>query len=191
MKDEEVVEPGDTFLSSPILLDDKLFHVRRRLGSSMVSASLVDAKSLEPIWRTDFGGAVAGLIPGPEGVDVVSNQGDVFRVGRANVESGVASSPVLASEVIENLSFDNLLKNEAGDLIAVSGNKNNDLLSLQSGGQKSRLFKLGLEASDEVSHPPILIDGKLVVASKQGLIAKIDADSGRVDGTPFLPPVAP
>jgi len=191
VKDVEVVEPGDTFLSSPILLDDKLFHVRRRLGSSMVSASLVDAKSLEPVWRTDFGGEVAGLIPGRDGVDVVSNQGDVFRVGRANLESGVASSPVIASEVIENLSFDNLLKSEAGDLIAVSGNKNNDLLSLQSGADKSRLFKLGLEPGDEVSHPPILIDGKLVVASKRGQIAKIDADSGQVDGTPFLPPVAP
>ena len=191
VKDEEVVEPGDTFLSSPILLDDKLFHVRRRLGSSMVSASLVDAKSLEPVWRTDFGGEVAGLIPGRDGMDVVSNQGDVFRVGRANLESGIASSPVIASEVIENLSFDNLLKSEAGDLIAVSGNKNNDLLSLRSGADKSRLFKLGLEPGDEVSHPPILIDGKLVVASKGGQIAKLDADSGQVDGTPFLPPVAP
>jgi len=87
--------------------------------------------------------------------------------------------------VIENLSFDNLLKSEAGDLIAVSGNKNNDLLSLRSGADKSRLFKLGLEPGDEVSHPPILIDGKLVVASKRGQIAKIDADSGQVDGTPF------
>ena len=191
LKDEEVVEPGDTFLSPPVLLDDKLFHVRRRLGSSMVSASLVDAKSLEPVWRTDFGGEIAGVIPGRDGVDVVSNQGDIFRVGRANLESGVASSPVIASEVIENLSFDNLLKSEAGGLIAVSGNKNNDLLSLESGSDKSRLFKLGLEPGDAVSHPPILIDGKLVVASKRGQIAKIDAESGLVEGTPFLPPVAP
>lgn len=191
LKDEEVVEPGDTFLCSPVLLDDKLFHIRRRLGSLMVSASLVDAKSLEPVWRTDFGGEIAGVIPGGDGVDVVSNQGDVFRVGRASLESGVASSPVFASEVIENLSFDNLLKSDAGDLIAVSGNKNNDLLSLPEGSQRSRLFKLGLEPGDSVSHPPILIDGKLVVASKRGQIARIDADSGVVDGTPFLPPVAP
>lgn len=191
MKDEEVVEPGDTFLCSPTLLDDKLFHVRRRLGSSMVSASLVDAKSLEPVWRTDFGGEIAGVVPGRGSVDVVSNQGDVFRLGPANLESGVASSPVMASEVIENLSFDELLKSEEGNLIAVSGNKNNDLLSLQSGADKSRLFKLGLEPGDAVSHPPILIDGKLVVASKGGQIAKLDADSGILEGTPFLPPVAP
>ena len=191
IKDEEVVEPSDTFLCSPVLLDDKLFHVRRRVDSSMVSASLVDAKSLEPVWRTDFGGAIAGVIPGRDGVDVVSNQGDVFRVGQANLESGVASSPVIASEVIENLSFDNLLKSEAGDLIAVSGNKNNDLLSLQSGADRSRLFKLGLEPGDAVSHPPILVGGKLVVASKGGQIVKIDAESGLVEGTPFLPPVAP
>jgi len=182
---------GRGLLCSPVLLDDKLFHVRRRLGSSMVSASLVDAKSLQPVWRTDFGGEIAGVFPSREGVEVVSNQGDVFRVGRANLESGVASSPVIASEVIENLSFDDLLKSEDGDLIAVSGNKNNDLLSLQSGAKKSRLFKLGLEPGDSVSHPPILIDGSLVVASKRGQIAKVNVDSGLVDGTPFLPPVAP
>ena len=191
VKDEEVVEPGDTFLCSPVLLDDKLFHVRRRVNSSMVSASLVDAKSLEPVWRTDFGGEIAGVLPGPNGIDVVSNQGDIFRVGRASLESGVASSPIIASEVIENLSFDNLLKNESGDLYAVSGNTNNDLLRLPSGSDKSKLFKLGLEPGDAVSHPPILIDGKLVVASQRGQIAKVDADSGFIDGTPFLPPVAP
>ncbi len=190
MKDEEVVEPGDTFLCSPVLLDDKLFHVRRRLGSSMVSASLVDAKSLEPVWRTDFGGAVAGVMPGRDRVEVVSNQGDIFRVGRESLESGVASSPIVASEVIENLAFDQVLSDD-GDLYAVSGNANNDLLSLRSGSEKSRLLKLGLEPDDAVSHAPIMIGGKLVVASKRGQIAKLNVGSGLVEGTPFLPPVAP
>ena len=194
LRDQEVVEPGDTFFCSPILLDDNLFHVRRRLGSSMVSASLVNAKSLEPIWRTDFGGEVAGVVPSDNGLDVVSKQGDVFRVDRSSVESGIASAPVLASEVVENLSFDKLLPVAKDTLLAVGGGKeddNNDVLSYSSQSGKSRLFKLGLEPGDRVSHAPQWIDQKMMIATRQGQIARINPNSGTTDGTPFLPPVSP
>ena len=61
--DLKVLKHGtDSFVAPSVKLDDKLFHVRRRIGSGMVSASLADANTLEPIWRNDFGGEVAGPV---------------------------------------------------------------------------------------------------------------------------------
>ena len=192
-KDEEVVEPGDTFLAAPKVLDDKLFHVRRRLGSSMVSASMVDALSLEPVWRTDFGGSVAGIVGDGNAIQAVSNQGDIFKIDGDALQSQVALSPIIASEVIENLSFSKLLL--SGDnLVSVSADdtgRSNDLLSYKMGSEQSRLARMGIEQGDIVVHDPVLLGKDLVVATKQGQIAKLDVESGQLKGSPFLPPVSP
>ena len=192
-KDEEVVEPGDTFLAAPKVLDDKLFHVRRRLGSSMVSATMADALSLEPVWRTDFGGAVAGIVEAGNAMQAVSNQGDIFKLDGGVLESQVASGPVIASEVIENLSFSKVLVSD-DRLVSVSANeasRSNDLLSYQLGSNESRLTRMGIEAGDIVVHDPLLLGTDLVVATRQGQIAKLDVLSGQLKGSPFLPPVSP
>ena len=190
-KDEEVVEPSDVFLSEPTVIDDKIFHVRRRAGSNMASASLVDGKSLQPMWRTDFGGPLGGVTEIGSGLTAVNNQGDIFDVSANDVSSGVATRAIISSEVIETLKFDQLMPLDNDGFVMANSRGTKDLLSFEKGASKSRLFKMGIEPNDNPQQPPISIGGNLIVASQQGLVSKLDSNSGRIIGTPFLPPVSP
>lgn len=192
-KNEEVVEPADVFLGKLTVIDDKLFHVRRRAGSNMASASLVDGKSLKPFWETNFGGPLAGMISTGDGdaMTAVNNQGDVFNVTDGDIDAGVASKAIISSEVIETLKFDQLLPLSDGDFVMANSRGAKDLLYYQPGSKKSRLFNLGIQPNDQPQQPPISVAGNLVVASQQGLVSKIDPKTGRIIGTPFLPPVSP
>lgn len=190
---EEVVEPADVFLGELTVIDDKLFHVRRRSGSNMASASLVDGKSLKPVWETNFGGSLAGVVSSSDGqgLTAVNNQGDVFDISDGDIADGVATKAVIASEVIETLKFDQLLPLSDKEFVVANSRGTKDLLYFQQGSSKSRLFTMGIESNDQPQQPPISIAGNLVVASRQGLVSKIDPKNGRMVGTPFLPPVSP
>ena len=190
-KNEEVVEPADVFLSEPTVIDDKLFHVRRRAGSNMASASLVDGKSLEPIWRTDFGGPLGGVTAIGSSLTAVNNQGDIFEVSSNDISAGVATRAIISSEVIETLKFDQLMPLDNDSFVMANSRGAKDLLFYEKGATKSRLFKMGIEPNDNPQQPPISIGGNLIVASQQGLVSKLDAKTGRTIGTPFLPPVSP
>ena len=190
-KNEDVSEPADVFLSEPIVIDDNLFHVRRRSGSNMASASLVDGKTLEPIWRTDFGGPLGGVTSIGSGLTAVNNQGDVFDVVENDISAGVATRAIISSEIIETLKFDQLMPLGNDSFVMANSRGAKDLLFYQKDASKSRLFKMGIEPNDNPQEPPITIGGNLIVASQQGLVSKLDAKTGRIIGTPFLPPVSP
>ena len=190
-KNEEVIEPADVFLSQLTVIDDKLFHVRRRAGSNMASASLVEGKSLVPIWRTDFGGPLGGVSVKGSSLTAVNNQGDIFDVSANDLSDGVATRAIISSEVLETLKFDQLMPQGDNAFVMANSRGAKDLLFYENGASKSRLFKMGIEPNDNPQQPPITIGGNLIVASQQGLVSKLDGKSGRIIGTPFLPPVSP
>ena len=190
-KNDENAEPGDSFLSAPTVIDDKIFHIRRRANSNMASASLADGKTLKPIWETNFGGAVAGVVPNGDGLTAVSNEGTIFNVTSGDISAGVAKRPIIASEVIESLKFDTLVPLSDDQFIVANSKGARDLLSYKEGDPKSRLFNMGLESNDEPEQSPLAMGNGLVVASRQGLISKLDTKNGSILGTPFLPPVSP
>ncbi len=190
-KNEEVIEPGDVFLGQPTVIDDKIFHVRRRANSNMASASLVDGKSLKPIWRTDFGGPLGGVTESDAGLTAVNNQGDVFDVSTNDIRSGVAKRAIISSEVIETLKFDQMMDMGADAFVMANTRGAKQLLFYEKGANKSKLFEMGIEANDQPQQPPIIVGESLVVASQQGLVTKIDPRNGRIIGSPFLPPVTP
>ena len=190
-KNEEVIEPADIFLGQPTVIDDKIFHVRRRANSNMASASLVDGKSLKPIWRTDFGGPLGGVTKSESGLIAVNNQGDVFDVTAKDVNSGVAKRAIISSEVIETLKFDQMMALSADAFVMANTRGAKELLFYEKGANKSKLFQMGIEPNDQPQQPPIIVGENLVVASQQGLVTKIDPRNGRIIGSPFLPPVSP
>ena len=190
-KNEEVVEPADIFLGQPTVIDDKIFHVRRRAGSNMASASLVDGKSLKPIWRTDFGGPLGGVAANGSGLTAVNNQGDVFDVSASDISSGVAKRAIISSEVIETLKFDQLMSMGDDSFVMANSRGAKELLFYENGASKSRLFQMGIEPNDQPQQPPITVGENLIVASQQGLVSKINPQNGRIMGSPFLPPVSP
>lgn len=186
---EILVEPNDTFLSPVHKLDDYLLHVRQRNRSGMVSVSLVNAMTLKPVWRTDIGGELAGPpITNGDRVTVVSNQGDLFSLDSDAMAAGYTDSPVRASSVVEDLKFESLIPLANDSFACIGPLDRKDLLFGDSATGKSKLLVLSNRA-DQPACLPIAIGQDLILPTRTGQVARIDATTGQIVGTPFQPPL--
>ena len=180
---------ADSFVAPCVKLDDKLFHVRKRIGSGMVSASLVEANTLEPIWRNDFGGQVAGPVIVAGGKQLaVSNQGDLFDMSAAN-KGGFVRQAAKASTVIENLEFSTTSALDDGSWVSVGGKGSREFATFDASGTLE-LTNLA-SPSDNPACEPISVNGQLIVANSNGQVAAVNPATGGLSGEAFLPPVAP
>lgn len=190
-KRDEIIDHADAFLAPLAKLDENILHVRRRSDSGMLSASLVDATSLEPFWRTDFGGQPVGPpIPSGNAISVVSNQGDLFRLDSQNFEMGLANAAVKASKILEDLKFDFQVPLVENTFACIGPVDQQDFLYADSATTQSKLNRLAPDAS----HPacrPLAIGGDLIIASVDGHVARVDPKTGRIVGTQFQPPISP
>ena len=145
--------------------------------------------TLEPIWRTDFGGPLAGA---PVVVDnkiaAVSSQGDLFIVDDAN--TGAVNSKAKASNIDEELIFEQVFQLSPTELACLGPPNRPDLLYVDVAASKIKLLRLPPPADEAASHS-VQIGTDLIVPSKQGQVVRVNAQTGVVVGTPFLPPVRP
>ena len=188
--DLKVLKHGtDSFVAPSVKLDDKLFHVRRRIGSGMVSASLADANTLEPIWRNDFGGEVAGPVIAVGGKQfAVSSQGDVFDLSAAASNSFVRQA-AKASTVNEHLKFSRTATLGDGSWASVGSKGSREFVTFDArGGLKLTNYAA---PSDNPAVEPIVVGGQLIVANTNGQVAAVDPTTGGMNGEAFLPPVSP
>ncbi len=176
---------SDSFVAPCHKLDEKLLHVRKRGSSGMVSASLVDAFTLEPIWRNDFGGALAGPVTAVGGkMMAVSNQGDLFQLDG----SGYSQSIAKASTIVESLRFNDTFA--IGDLhVSVGGAGSREFVTFDGSG-KLDLRTLSAP-TDNPSCTPIGLGEYLIVPNVNGQVAAVDPARGTMAGEPFQPPVSP
>ena len=186
-----IVEPSDTFICSVQKLDDYVLHVRRRNRSGMISASLVDAMTLKPVWRTDLGGELAGPpLPIDDKVVAVSNQGDLFSID-ADVESiGYTDAAVRASTVIEDLKFNRLIQLRDETFACIGPSDRQDLLFVSGASEQSKLVTLATPANKPACRP-VAIGEDLLVPSISGQVVRVDPQTGRMVGTPFQPAIKP
>ena len=180
----------DSFVAPSVKLDDKLFHVRKRMGSGMISASLVDAETLDQIWRNDFGGELAGPVINADGKQfAVSSQGDLF-----DVSPGVRGSaaPLLskASTVVENLRFTQASPVSEDAWVVVGGRGGREFATIDTAAGELRLLNYSAP-SDKPGVEPIVVGELLVVANSNGQVAPVDPTTGGMLGEAFLPPVLP
>jgi outer membrane protein assembly factor BamB len=188
---DEIMDHSDTFLTPLQKLDDTLFHVSRRHGSGMLSASLVDATSLHPIWRTDFGGQLVGSpLVTDNAVVTVSNQGDVFRITQQEQDNRYAEATSQASTVVEDLRFENLVQLPGESFACIGPITQEDFLYASTGTGQSKLMRLQSPANRPACHP-ISIGESIIVPSTEGQVARIDPTKGTMIGTPFQPPISP
>lgn len=187
-----VTEADDHFISPVQMIDDYIFHVRRRLGSGMISATLADAMTLKPVWRTDFAGQLAGSPTRIGGrIVAVSNQGDVFSIDQSAQDSGYSDQAVRASTVVQSLKFQDLIKLSNGGFACVGPRDSQDMIFVSpETPEKIRLLTLVAPADKSVTRP-IALGDDLIIASSSGQVARVNPTNGRLVGAPFQPPVSP
>ncbi len=185
------VDSGDTFLAPVSKLDDYLFHIKKRNRSGMVSASLVDAMELKTVWRTDIGGDLAGSpILYQDTVIAVNNQGDTFSIDDAVVSSGVALASMQASKIRSDLQFETLVELPDDKFACFGAEGRKDMLLVDLAKKKSRVLSL-VKPADRIACPPIAMGSDVVVPTMTGQVARINPNSGAMQGAPFQPALQP
>ena len=197
-------QTGDQFLMATQKLDEYVFHVRRRKDSGMLTAALANAKDLETVWRTDFGGEIAGdLVMGDNGLTAFSGQGDAFSLDDAAMASGKATSSARASEVIQNLQFSDVIQFEDG-LATVGPIGKQAIVKSIRGGKETRrdadmvffngtdlkLMKLAPPANFPACRP-LKFGTDLIIASSSGYVALVNPRNNRMVGSPFQTAITP
>ncbi len=188
---EVIAEGTDTFLGEVHKLDDYVMHVRRRYRSGMLSATLADAKTLKPIWRTDFGGQLAGP-PAKFGSNIVAvtNQGDMFQINQQTEETGYTDQAVRSSTIVQDLKFKELIPVGNDSFACVGPADRKDLLYARGTTGESKLMTLA-QPADKPACRPMPLGEYLIVPSTSGQIARVDPKNGRTVGAPFQPPITP
>ena len=186
---ELISNHSDYFIGPLRKYGDALVHIRRRNGSAHVSVSAVDAQTLTQIWRTDLSGPPASTpIPLEDNVLAISSQGDLFTIDDAAEAAGTTEAPVKSSNIAENLLFDETLGLPDGNYVCLGPPGRPDILFVDAKNNQSKLLRLQSPA-DKFACRPVLIGDNLLVASASGQVARVDPKTGRIVGTPFLPPV--
>ena len=188
---DEIIDTADSFLAPLHKLDENILHVSRRTGSGMLSASLVDAKTLQPIWRTDFGGQLVGSpFATGDAVTVVTSQGDLFRIDPQSIAKQYSDNAVRASTVVDDLKFESLVPLDDDTFACIGPPERGEFVYAKASTNQSKLMQLTPPANQPACKP-LAIDGDLIVASVDGPIVRIDPKNGRMVGTPFQPPISP
>ncbi|MCH2181732.1 MAG: PQQ-binding-like beta-propeller repeat protein, partial [Mariniblastus sp.] len=179
---------NDFFLGPMAKYGNTLVHNRRRAGSGHVSVSGVDSESLQQSWRSDISGPLAGspILRNGEML-AVSSQGDLFTIDPA---SEYSDAVVKSSNIEEDLLFDQLLPFSEDFVVAVGPAGRPDILAVDLANKTTE--KLTMQSpADQTACQPVRVGNDLVVASRQGHVLRINPQTGRAVGAPFLPPVNP
>ncbi len=189
--EQAVTNNLDVFLGPGSLIEETLFHVRRRHESSMVSISAVDAESLEEIWRNDFAAPLAGPPLGDGSrLLAVSGQGDVFEIDDAAIQAGVDNEPLIrGSTVVQSLVFDNVMR--FGETFVMTGpldRKSVLAIDFQLDPPASLSdFQTGVQPSCR----PRRFGDYLLVPTTRGQVFRINVLTGGSVGAPFQPALEP
>ncbi len=190
---EDVVENTlDVFVAPPTLINETLFHVRRRHESRLISISAVDSLTLAEIWRNDFGAPLAGTgTLGASRTVALSSQGDLYDLEGLSIDGGVVNDPVAyGSTVIQNLVFDKLLA--WPDRLVAAGPPSQSRVVLIDPAQNpiSNLADLQPPANRPACRP-VRFGPHLLVAALRGQVFRIDPQTGGTVGAPFQPELQP
>ncbi|GEM_PF-2247511 len=188
-------EPTDTFLAQPMMIEDTLFHVRRRRGAAVTTVSAVDRDSLAVKWQVDLGAPLAGEPFVVDGMArVINSQGDQYAFA-ADTESQMLADPARrGSTTGQALYFTNQIVTSSG-LGMVSGPLDRkDRLTFDfmatNENAKSRQSSWA-DSSLPLACPPTLLGEIGVACSSRGEIFLVNLKSGIRSKNGFQPAIRP
>jgi len=188
-------DPTDRFLATPMMMEDTLFHVRRRRATAMATLAAVDHETLKSKWQVDLGAPLAGLPFIFDGqVYAVTGQGDQY-VFPVDSDTQHLSEPLRrGSTTGQALHYTQMLHNSDG-LGLVTGpldRRERMVFNLQAETEnaKSRQSTWGDEVLP-LACPPVRMGQIAVVCSIHGEIFLVNLRSGARSPSGFRPATAP
>ncbi len=183
---------ADIFVGPVYVFDTALVHLRRRVGSRVVTAAAVDPETLTELWQCDFEAApIESPFPMGDRVLVGSSQGDLFELTAANLENVSLPPLVRGTTVSQNLKFDFGIPLENGDRVYCGLGDSDRILNYPARDMMNNRLSLVAAPANRIGAEPIGFQNTLLVPCSAGLICRVDPNTGGVIGAPFQPPSNP
>lgn len=191
---EWVRDDGDRFLGRPVALEDAVVHVRNVRGTEGVRIAAMNKSTGEPIWETNVGVPVVGLVMQGSSLGVVTSQASLYTIGSENMASGRVDGPSAnPGRNQRQLMFNRVAVNNKGYLIAINSERGSQLAYYDPTAQVDRRLIVIASAGGEAKptgDPVWLVDG-VVIPLGSGQLVAVDPATGSTIGTPIQPPLEP
>ncbi len=188
-------DPTDTFLSAPTVIDETLFHFRRRRAAATGTLAAADMESLRSKWQMDIGAPLAGLPFMVDGVAyAVTSQGDQFSFDPEAAPLQLSKPLRRGSTTGQAFHFSHLLATESGlGLVTGPLNRRERMvfdLKADSDNAKSRQSTWADELLP-LACPPVRLGQEALVCSSNGEIFLLNIRSSSRSASGFRPSVTP
>jgi hypothetical protein len=188
-------DPTDVFLAAPQMVEETLFHFRRRRAAAMGSLTAVDPESLRSKWQVDVGAPLAGLPFTLDGQAVcITSQGDVFSFAADGNSQQLSTPTRRGSTTGQAFQFTRTLLTGKGLGLVTGPSERRErmVFNLQAENENARSRQSTW--TDEVlpiACPPVALGDSAVICSSNGEVFLLNVVSGSRSASGFRPPVAP
>ena len=187
--------PTDTFLATPQMIEETLFHVRRQRGAAATTLSASEVQSLRTLWQVDLGAALAGV---PFVVDgkayVMTSQGDQFEFEPNGEAAAFKSALRRGSTTGQMFQYVNTLATETGLGLVISPPARRERMGFNLKAETENAKSRQSTWADEslpLACAPVLFGENAVVCSTSGEVFLVSLRTGSRTPSGFRPPVAP
>jgi outer membrane protein assembly factor BamB len=187
--------PTDTFLATPLMVEESLFHVRRQRGSAAVSLAAVEVESLKARWQVDLGAAVAGL---PFMVDgkayVVTSQGDQYEFAPTGQSAAYKTALRRGSTTGQTFQYVHTLATETGMGLVTGPPTRRERMGFNLNAETENARSRQSTWPDDslpLACSPVLFGENAVVCSSNGEVFLVSLRTGSRTASGFRPAVAP
>ncbi|MFO0870729.1 MAG: PQQ-binding-like beta-propeller repeat protein [Pirellulales bacterium] len=178
-------------------LGKTVFHARRRRGSAGISVTAARLEDGVQIWRTDL--AVPLTFVGGDTerkqITALSAQGDLFRVAKDALDSGILDQPVESTEVegsATTFTFHEALPLGGGRLLLVSDTDRASLLVYDPSRMGDELILAKADTGTAaITAMPQVFAGAALVPLDNGRVVLFDPGTGKPRMLPFEPRIEP
>ena len=175
----------DVFLAPPRVLNDTLFHLRRREHSPAYSVAAVHADDGRLLWEVDL--AVPAVVlagdPAKKQISAVSAQAELFDIPLDALKTGrVDQAAASAVGAARTVAFTETVPLGNGRWVLASPQDRSQMVLYEpqaaSVAGRLRVVKLPASGGAQVTAPPVVCGGGILLPWDQGQIALLDPASG-------------
>lgn len=187
--------PTDTFIATPRLIEDSLFHVRRQRGTAAATLAAAEVESLRTKWQVDLGAAIAGL---PFQVDgktyVVTCQGDQFEFDANGQPAAFKTALRRGSTTGQTFQYTHTIATEDGLGLVTGPNARRERMGFNLKAETENAKARQSTWPDEslpLASSPVRFGENAIVCSSTGEVFLVSLRTGSRTPSGFRPAIAP
>ncbi len=190
-----LLNEGDTFIGSPLLIGETLIHSRVLSGTSGVRITAADPVSGVPYWQTDVGVPVSLITPKPDGKGfyAITSQADLFELNAQSLAEGATTGPIEnAGGSGVGMRFQNPIFVDKDRAVMLNQESGTQICIYDPSREREKLRLISLNIpSARAGGPPIFAGEGLLMPLNSGAVMLMDWRTGKSIASPFQPPSSP